>query len=565
VKRFLSILAVVAVVAGACASSTATLPAHPQGLKTGGTLTVGMVGDLTYADPALANDVSSTYIANEVVQGLVGLEPGTNSVVVPVLAAALPTVSGNGLSYTFKLRTGVKFQDGTDLDAAAVKFNYDRWNAFPKGDLQNAAQDFRAVFGGFGAAGNLASVDAPDPQTVVINLRKSQSNFLISQANVAFGILSPTSIQANDGNNPSLAKNPYAQGTDGEGKAMVGTGPFTFSERVQGDHVTLVRNSSYWDRTSTPYLDGIVFKPFADAASANAALQSGDLDMVEVVDPADLKSMSGSKTVTVLDRGNSCDLTQLAMNDGDTVNGATNLLSDDNVRLAIASALNKQSYVTEIYAGAATIADNWLPEGALYYKPEFLPSYDLNRAKGYMTAAGLGGAKPSIDLWYPTGVASPSLVDAKGLATAVAADLAGIGITANLKPEDAAALSADAAAGKLPMWISSQTCVWDSADYFLNTAFFHYTPGTAGAAGTPNIEFAYANDALEAAMAAGLSATDPATVKAAWQKAQDLVAADMPTVPLLNAKLPAAARSYVRGFVGSGNMVEILTSVWLDR
>jgi peptide/nickel transport system substrate-binding protein len=516
-----------------------------------------MIGDIVYADPALVNDPSSEYVANQVVEGLVGLEAGTNSVVVPVLAATLPTVSDNGLAYTFKLRTGIKFQDGTDLDASAVKFNYDRWDSFPKGDLQNAAAYFRTVFGGFGEAGNLASVAAPDHQTVVINLRKPQSSLLIALANVAFGILSPGSIESNGGNNPTLAKNAYALGKGGQGKTMVGTGPFIFSERVAGDHVTLVKNPSYWDSTSAPYLDRIVFKPFADAPSAVAALQSGDVDMVDSVDPASLKTIRGSQNLTVLDRGDSCEVTQLAMNDGDTVNGAPNLLSDPNVRLAIASALDRQSYATDIYAGAAGVADNWVPPGALYYKSEFLPIHDINRAKGYMTAAGLAGAKPSMDLWYQTGGSPAPLTDAKALATAVAADLSAIGFSVNVKTE--ASFAVDVASGKLPMWISSQSCGWDSADYFLNTAFFHYVSGA------PSPEFSYSNDTLNATMTAALSATDEATVKAAWQKAQDLVAADMPTVPLLNAKLPAASRSFVRGVVGSGKMVEVLTSVWLDK
>jgi len=562
VKRLVSVLALAVAVSGVasgCSTSAATVPLHPAGLETGGTLTVGMVGDLIYADPSLASDVTSTYIANQVVQGLLGLEPGTNSVVVPVLAAALPTLSDNGLTYTFKLRSGIKFQDGTDLDASAVKFNYDRWNAFPKGALQNAASDFGAVFGGFGQAGNLASVDAPDPKTVVITLRKPQSNFLISQANVAFGILSPSSIQANDGNNPTLAKNPYALGTGGQGKAMVGTGPFIFSERVAGDHVTLVRNPSYWDKTATPYLDRIVFKPFADAAAASQALQAGSVDMIDAVDPATLKTMTGSKNMAVLDRGDSCDITQLAMYDGDTLNGAANLLSDANVRRAINSALNKQSYVTDLYAGAAIVADNWLPPGALYYKPEYLAGFDVNRAKGYLATAGLAGGKPALDLWYPSQGIPPSLADPKALATAVANDLTAIGFTVNLKTEAVANFTADAAAGKLQSWIASQTCIWDSADYFLDTAFFHYTSGT------PSPEFGYANETLNTTMTAALSSVDEAAVKTAWQKAQDLVAADMPTVPLLHAKLPAAARSYVHGVVASGNMVEVLDTVWLAK
>ncbi len=227
--------------------------------------------------------------------------------------------------------------------------------------------------------------------------------------------------------------------------------------------------------------------------------------------------------------------------------------------MAIASAVNKQSYVSELYSGAASVADNWLPSGALYYKPEYLPAFDVNRARGYMTTAGLASGKATIDLWYPAAGVAPSLADPKALATAVVADLKTIGLAVNLKTEPLANITADAAAGKLQAWIMSQTCVWDSADYFLNTAFFHYT------AGAPSPEFSYANDNLNATMNAALSATDEATVKAGWQKAQDLVAADMPSVPLVTAKLPAVARSYVRGMVASGNMVEILSSVWLDK
>lgn len=554
--RLLLATTLVAVATGGCASVSSTLPDHPDGLKTGGTLQVGIVGDMTYADPALADDASSRYIASQVIEGLVGLQPGTNSVVVPVLAAALPTVSSDGLTYTFKLRSGIQFQDGTTLDASAVKFNYDRWNSFPKGDLQNAATDFATVFGGFGDNSNLASVAAPDPQTVVITLRKPQSNFLITQASAAFGIQSPTAIQAADGNDPSLAKNAYAQGEGGQGKAMVGTGPFIFKEWVPGDHVTLVKNPSYWNQATEPYLDGIVFKPYDDAVAAGNALQSGAVDMVDLVDPATLGSMRGSSNVTVLDRGYSCNLTQLAINQADTIGGALNPLADTDARLAVAAAVDKQSYVDDVYGGAAIAADSWAPQGALYYKPEYLPGYDVNRAKNYMAAAGLTG-KVTLNLWYPSGV--PSSVDYKALATAVAADLGSAGFTVNVKTEAPATWAADEPAGKMQLWILSTDCAWDSVDYFLYTSFFHYVNDA------PSPRFAYENDALETTMEGALVTIDTATVESAWEKAQDLVAADMPTVPLVNAKLPAATRSYVRGVVASGNMVEILNTVWLDK
>jgi peptide/nickel transport system substrate-binding protein len=559
VKRVVCLLAVAALVAGACSSSSSSPLAHPAGLKLGGTLTVAVSNDFTYADPALVSDASSMYVANQVVEGLVGLQAGSMSTVVPVLAAALPTVGDAGLTYTFKLRSGVKFQDGTPFDAAAVKANFERWNSFPKGDLEDAAVYFGTVFGGFGDASNLASVAAPDGGTVVLTLRHPQSNLLIALANPAFGIQSPDAIAANDGNDTSLAKNAYALGQGGEGKAMVGTGPFILSEWVPGDHVKLVRNPDYWGSTTEPYLDAVVFRLFADGASELQALQSGAVDMIQSVDPVSLAQITGSAHLRVLARGQSCEVTQLAMNDADTVNGAANLLADKNVRLAIASALNRPAYVAAIYSGAAAVADNWVPEGSLYYKPENLPGYDITRSKGYLTQAGLASAKPTVDLWFPTGGSPAPVPDPKSLATSVANDLQVIGFTVNLKSEAMDKFLADAAAGSFGMWISTTPCMWASADYFLDTAFFHYVNDA------PGPEFGYANDDLNATMAAALQATDGGTVKAGWEKAQDLVAADMPTVPLLNARPPAASRDYVMGFVAAGSEVEVLSTVWLDK
>jgi peptide/nickel transport system substrate-binding protein len=551
-------LAVLAFVAAGCSGSGAT--ASPGGPKTGGALTVALSSDIHYADPSLVSDAESLYVANQVVEGLVGVAPGSLSDIIPVLASALPTVSPDGLSYTFKLRSGIKFHDGTDLNAAAVKFNYDRWNAYPKGDLQTNATYFAAAFGGFGDASNLASVDAPDPSTVVIHLRHPQSNFLISQTVAPFGIQSPTAIGANDGNNATLTSNPYALGTNGKGKAMVGTGPFMFNDWTPGDHVTLVRNAGYWDPRARPYLDRIVFKPFADIASELKALQSGAVDFVQALDPASVKATTGDANLVLLDRGSGCNVTQLAMNDADTVGGAPNLLANKGVRLAIAAAVNEPAYIAGFYGGEASVADNWVPSGAQYYTREYLPTYNVTGSRGYLAKAGVPTTGLALELWYPTGAPASVLPDAKGLASAIALDLQAAGFTVTLKSEAYAPnYLADEAAGKLSMWLQSQTCRWAGADDFLYSAFFHYTNAA------PSAMFGYKNDDFNTAMTTALSDTTAAAAKADWQKAQDLVAADMPTVPLLNAKPPAGARNYVKGFVGAGNQIEILSSVWLNK
>jgi len=90
---------------------------------------------------------------------------------------------------------------------------------------------------------------------------------------------------------------------------MVGTGPFMFNDWTPGDHVTLVRNAGYWDPRARPYLDRIVFKPFADIASELKALQSGAVDFVQALDPASVKATTGDRELVLLDRGSGCNVT----------------------------------------------------------------------------------------------------------------------------------------------------------------------------------------------------------------------------------------------------------------
>lgn len=444
----------------------------------------------------------------------------------------------------------MKFHDGTDFDAEAVKFNYDRWKNFPPA-LQDYSYYAGAVFGGYGNTSNIASVDVVDPSTVTITLKQPNSSFLLAQTLTVFAISSPTALRAGkaDNSETDVSKIPYAQGGP---PAMVGTGPFKFKEWVVGDHVTVERNPDYWNKDAVPYLDAIVFRPVAEEAQRLNGLASGELDFAQTVAPVDVATIRQNPDLQVIDRGESCNIAQISMNHKYTpVNNKT-------IREAIAYAVNKQYLIDTFYAGLAVPADNWMPLNTLYAKPLNLPTYDPDKARQLIAQSGVTDL--SIDFYYPSDVTRPYMPDPKGIFEAITSDLEAVGFkiiphTETWRPD----YLDHEYRGDFEMWLLGWTCDWAGPDNFLKTAFFGYVDGR------PSTEFAYKNDELDKTMNEALAATDEATAKALWEKAQDLIRADMPTVPLVNSTPPAAARADVKGFVGSGNLTEYFNTVWLDR
>jgi peptide/nickel transport system substrate-binding protein len=512
---------------------------------------------MVLADPALVSDGNSLLVEAQVVQGLLGLKPGTISDVVPVLASELPTVSGDGKTYTFKLRTGIKFHDGTDFNADAVVYNYNRWQAFPKGDLQDNAYYYGAVFGGFGSASNVASVTAPDEQTVVIALKTAQSNFELASTLAVFGIESPTALKAANADSTPIAQNKYAQGQLAQGKDMVGTGPFIFKEWVPGDHVTLVKNTSYWDSANAALLDQVTFKPVGDATATLQDLQSGSVDAAFSLSPTDVTTAKNAG-LTIIDRGASCNQLNLDMNQ--SVGGTPTIYANANVRKAISEAVNKQSYVDAFYAGLGKVPTGFMPPATIGFKAETLPAYNVTQAKADLAASGVAGSDLNIDLYYPSNVVRPYLPDPKGIATAMANDLTAIGFTVALKTEDwHGGYVSDATAGKLPLYLFGWTCDWAGADNFLYTAWFGYQGGQ------PNPQFGWANDAANQDMLDALQAPTLDAANADWAKVQDALAQDLPMVPIVNSQPPGAYTSKVHGYVGASNGIEYLNTVYLSK
>jgi peptide/nickel transport system substrate-binding protein len=540
---------------GPAASGSA--PASAAGTpKDGGTLVVQNLGDVATSDSAFSQDSNTSYVLNQVIETLVTLKPGTVGELVPSLAKSW-TVSDDGLTYTFELQEGVKFHDGTDFNAEAVCYNYDRWKNF-SGALASPDYSYYAgaVFGGYGKDSNMESCTANGTSEAVIKLRHAYTPFLLSQTSTTFGINSPKALKDGDADNPDPTKSAY--GTGGTA-AMTGTGPFKFKEWVVGDHVTIVKNPDYWNKDQTAHLDAVTFRKIAETAAVLNALQAGDIDLATVFNPVDIPIVQGDSSLQVIARGESCNLFHLSMNQKHKP------FDNLKIRQAVAYAVNKQNLVDTFYGGDenAAVAKTWLPPTAAGFKDVGLPEYDPEKAKSLIQESGVPEADLTFEFWYPSEVFRPYMPDPKGIFQALQTDLEAVGFHPTPKTKawntGTPTYLNDESTGKYPIWLIGWTCDWAGADNFLDTAFFYYSGGK------PNPEYAYKNDELNALMKQAESAPSEAEANTLWEQAQDKILADMPTVPLVNSKPPAAAKAYVKGFVGSGALTEYLNSVWLDK
>ena len=234
----------------------------------GGTIRIGMDADNTTMDPHRSTAAVDRQVYNNVYGKLVDLDGKFN--VVPQLAQSWEIKNG-GLTYVFKLRRGVKFHDGTDFNADAVKWNFDRMRdpelASPRRSEIAPVKDVKVV----------------DPHTVEVTLSAPYSPFLTVLTDRAGMMVSKAAVEKYK---DDFARNP------------VGTGPFRFGEWVKDDHLTLKRFDGYWEQ-GRPYLDEIIYKPIPDSSVRYTAMRTGQIDVMHQIHPKDVSPAKSERGLKV--------------------------------------------------------------------------------------------------------------------------------------------------------------------------------------------------------------------------------------------------------------------------
>lgn len=503
------------------------------------TLRVATVGEPTTLDPIFSLSADSDRINNQIYETLTRLEDGSTSNVVAGLATDW-TANDTATEWTFTLREGVKFQDGTPFDAQAVVANFERWLDLPV-ELQPRAYAFSTVFGAFGAESALKSVDAPDARTVTLTLSAPRPNLPIQLSLAAFGIASPTALEKYDANNTGEALSAFASAHP------TGTGPFTFSVWNHGSNVVLTRNDDYWGEPAK--LAAVDFRVVSESTARLNALEAGDVDVADQIAPSDLKSISEGSGLKV-DTRDSCNTGYIAMKNAQAP------FDNPLVRQAVAHAIDKRAIVERYYGGQGVVATTVAPPTMPFFDTT-LQAYDYDPELAKKLLAQAGQPKPSIDFWYPTDMTRPWLTDSKGVFDAISQQLEAVGF--EIKPHSATWTSfvGDTAGSAYQMYLFGWSCNYGAIDDFYNGPFGY-------ANGRPAARYEYASDEFESALAVALAAPldDQA---AAWKTVQGIVHRDLPVVPFVHGASAVAMSDRVKGYVPSPMLTDRIVTVSLGE
>ncbi len=516
----------------------------------GGELVFGTSADPVVLDGALVSDGESLRAIDQMFEGLVTLKPGTTEVV-PGLAESWEADAA-GTAWTFHLRSGVKFHDGTDFNADAVCFNFDRWYNF-KGPFQeqSATYYWQTVFGGFSdkkTPSLYKSCEATDENTVVLNLTKASSSFLGALALTNFTIASPEALQQYDADKGSVDEETGFKPTGTYGtEHPTGTGPFKFESWTRGDRLVMVKNDDYWGDKAK--LDKLIFRPIADNAARLQALQSGELQGYDLVEPQDVPTIEGESDLQLLDRP--------AFNVGYvTINQKVKPFDQIEVRQAVAAGLDRESVVNNFYGGRGEVAKEFMPPSLEGYSDNVETyTYDPAKAKSLLQKAGVK-IPLTVDFWYPTDISRPYMPDPKRNFEAFAASLnkSGFKVVPHSAPwsPDYVGRVDGGTAGALNLigWTGD----YGDPDNFIGVFFQQ-----------PTDQFGFTNEEITNTLNKAETETDAAKRTELYMEANEEIMRVLPGVPYVHTKPALAFRSNVKGYVPSPVSLEPFSLVSIEE
>ncbi|MEW5287925.1 glutathione ABC transporter substrate-binding protein GsiB [Erwinia papayae] len=480
-------------------SSFAALPAYATK-----DVVIAVGSNFTTLDPYDANDTLSQAVAKSFYQGLFGFDKDMK--VTNVLAEGYD-VSKDGLTWTIKLKSGVKFQDGSDFNAEAVKVNLDRASN-PDNHLKR-----------YNLFKSIATTEVVDPSTVKITLKQPFSAFINTLASPAAAMISPTALKK------------YGKEI---GFHPVGTGPYVLDTWNQTDFVKVKKFDGYWKK-GYPKLDTLTWRPVVDNNTRAAMLQTGEANLAFPV-PYEQAGLLAKNSKLALDVSPSIMQRYLS------INVTQKPFDNVKVREALNYAINRQALVKVAFAGYATPATGVVPQAIQYSQSYPAAEYNPAKARQLLKEAGFPNGFTTT-LW-----SSHNHSTAQKVLQFTQQQLAQVGIKATVTAMDAGQRSAEVEGkGQKESGVRLFYTGWSASTGEANWAL---TPLFATQSWPPTIfnTAFYSNPQVDNDLADALKTTDSAKKAALYKDAQDKIWQDKPWVPLVVEKLVSARTKSLSGF-----------------
>jgi len=516
------------------------------------TFVVGAEGDPVLLDPSLVSDGTSLRVTYQIFEGLVRNKPGTLKIE-PALATGWKA-SKNGLVWTFPLRKGVTFTDGTPFNSAAVCANFTRWWYRPtqlQGD--DISYYWNTVFGGY--AKPAPGGNGPDKSLyrgcktkgqykVELILSRRSTSFLGALALANFGIASPTALKKYQADAGTV-------GSDGQFRPSgtfatthpIGTGPYMLQSWKIGDKLVLVRNPKYWGtkaRTKT-----VIVRPISDTTARVQALQTGEIDFANNLTPQDAAVVKGNKNLKLQYRP--------AFNVGYVgMNQKIGPLSKFKVRQAVAYGLDRKSVVGAFYGGQGQLADQFLPPLVEGYAKKGIPQYTYNPTKAKQLLQEAGEKLPvTLEFWYPTDRPRGYMPDPPRNFQAFTASLEKSGFKIVPHPGQwRGGYVSGVNGGQAQLFLFGWTGDFGDPANFLNVHFGQF-----------NSQFGFNNAKLFSLLTRADQETDVEKRTLLYQQASVMVMQLLPMVPYVHSTVPVGLRKNITGYRMSPVELEKFDSV----
>jgi len=502
-KRVKSIMALalaaalVVVALPGCGSSTANNTAP----KPNDTLIYAQGAEPRGLDPALVDDGESAKVMSNIYEGLLKYNKDSTKVE-PSLAKSWD-VSTDGLSYTFHLQQGVKFQDGTEFNADAVKFNIDR-------ELKPQVTEDMG-YASF-VYGSVKNVEVVDKDTVKVNLTAPSTPFLSNLAMVmAAPMVSPKALKDNKNN---------------VNQAPIGTGPYKFVKWEKDQNIVLVRNDEYWGTKALT--KNVIFKFIKDNSARVVALNNGEADMIDGIDATVVKQITDAGNKIFQAPG--MNINYMAYNT------SKKPFNDQKLRMAMSQSVNVPELVKSLYQGYSEPATSILPtfmDG--YDKSIAQAAYDPTAATKTLKDAGL----TSVHMITYTNPRPYNAATGQVLAESIQGYFAKVGVTVKIDSYDWTTYKAKVKAGDYDIAFYGWTGDNGDPDNFMNLL--------ADKDPTMNIAL-YNNDQFKSLIAKGLTTPAGPERNAIYTQQEKFVAADAVWLPISHAQTLCAYRPNVSNF-----------------